>query len=384
MRYPRFGSGRPGGQGTHPLRRTLTVGAIVTLSLSVLVLPGTAGASVAAGTSRPTVVVAGLNNPRQIVLGWDAALYVAEAGRGGRACEGPPGEEICVGLTASISRVARPWRTSDSSPVRIVRGLPSGAGKDGSFAVGVDGVGVRGQSLFAIETFAPPDVLPGGAPYRFMGKLLESVAGGPLRIRADISAAEFALNPDGGEIDTNPYAVLPLRDRILVADAAANAVFQVRGSRVSVWAVFPDDAATGAQFVPTSLALGPDGHVYVGGLGGEVPGVGKVVKLTQNGVKVRTWRGFNSVTGVAVDHEGTLYVSELFANASDDPAAPPPGQLTVVRDGHRHSMPVPFPAGVAVSPKGAVYVAAWSIAPASGAFGGGRATSGQVWRFDHH
>jgi hypothetical protein len=88
------------------------------------------------------------------------------------------------------------------------------------------------------------------------------------------------------------------------------------------------------------------------------------------------------VTGVAVANDGTLYVSELFANASDDPSAPPPGQLTVVRHGQRSSVPVPFPAGVAVSGRGNVYVSAWSVAPAAG-LGGGLATSGQIWRFRH-
>ena len=132
--------------------------------------------------------------------------------------------------------------------------------------------------------------------------------------------------------------------------------------------------------MPTYLTLGPDGNVYVGGLGGEVPGAGKVVKMTQAGKRLHTWTGFTTVTGVGVGHDGTLYVSELFANQSDDPAAPPPGQLTVVRGGHRTSVAVPFPAGVALDPKGVVYVSAWSVAPAGG-LGGGLPTSGQVWRF---
>ena len=75
-----------------------------------------------------------------------------------------------------------------------------------------------------------------------------------------------------------------------------------------------------------------------------------------------------------------MYISELFANSSDDPAAPPPGQLTVVRNGHRTHVAVPFPAGVAVGSSGGVYVSAWSVAPGTG-LGGGRPTSGQVWRF---
>ena len=364
-------------------RAALTASALAaTVGIALVAQSGTASASAGAAKAapKPSVVVAGLNNPRQLTIAWDGSLYIAEAGKGGKDCIDTPEGPSCVGLTSSVSRVAQPWAARDTDPNRILKGLPSGAGPDGSFAVGVDGVSVRGQSVFAQETFAPPDVLPSAPAFKFIGKLLESRNGGPLKIRADISAAEARYDPDGNGFHSDPYAVLALDDRILVADAAANAVFQVRGSTVTVWAVFADDKQTGAQFVPTSLALGPNGHVYVGGLGGEVPGAAKVVELTKNGTKVNWFNNFTTVVGVGFAADGTMYVSELFANASDDPSAPPPGQLTIVRNGHRTHVAVPFPAGIAVGSNGGVYVSAWSVAPGSG-LGGGRATSGQVWRF---
>ena len=91
---------------------------------------------------------------------------------------------------------------------------------------------------------------------------------------ANISAYEQANDPDGMGVDSNPYAVLALKDKVLVADAAANTVFEVdRHGEVSVFHVFPNivnDVTTtpnddgpgydptpefpGAHFVPTSLA----------------------------------------------------------------------------------------------------------------------------------
>ncbi|MCW2646115.1 MAG: hypothetical protein JWP07_2224, partial [Pseudonocardiales bacterium] len=49
------------------------------------------------------------------------------------------------------------------------------------------------------------------------------------------------------------------------------------------------------------------------------------------------------MTGVAVGHDGELYVSQLFA----DPSTPGlPGVLTRVKGAQRTNVDVPFPAGV--------------------------------------
>jgi len=48
--------------------------------------------------------------------------------------------------------------------------------------------------------------------------------------------------------------------------------------------------------------------------------------------------------------------------------------------GHRTSRDVPFPAGLAVSTTGTLYVAAWSVSSENGLAGPG--TSGQIWRMN--
>jgi hypothetical protein len=352
----------------------------------------------------PTVIARGLNNPRQLSLPVDAALLIAEAGRGGPTCQGEGEEATCVGDTGAVSVRFLPQRWGEFHTPRIIEGLLSAGGPDGTFAVGSDGVSTRpGRPIFVQETFAPPDVLPaplgGQAGYLLAAKPFRDAE--PF---ANVSEVELTTDPDGMGPDSNPYAVLALREKVLVADAAANTVFSVnRDGEVSVFHVFPNivnDVTTtptaewpgydptpefpGAHYVPTSLAEGPDGDVYVGGLASELPGQGTVTKLDRETGEVKqTWTGFSGVTGVAVGRDGALYVSQLFAPqaAPADPMIA--GVLTKVsRDGTRTNKDVPFPAGVAVDSWNNVYVAAFSVAPDTGFPGTpeGVDTSGQVWR----
>ena len=165
---------------------------------------------------------------------------------------------------------------------------------------------------------------------------------------------------------------------LLVADAGGNDILRVdHHGNVSLFAVLPNvvNALTtaergpaGADFVPTSLALGPHGDVYVGGLVGEVVGAGQVVKLDgKTGAVKRVWDGFTTVTGVAVGEDCSLYVSQLSVPQAAPINPDVAGVLTKVTcDGVHHDVDVPFPAGVAVDHSGNVFVSAWSIAPAGG------------------
>ncbi len=328
------------------------------------------------GTEGPTVLTSGLNNPRQIQLvNGDGVLLIAEAGKGGTDCIGEGEEAQCVGATGAVSTVIAP-QFGDNRPAReVVSGLLSFSGPDGSFAVGSDGASARSLGrIKVIVTAGAPD-LPPTVPAEQGGKLLDARPHGPINEQADVTAYEEANDPDGQGAESNPYAVLALRGRTLVADAAGNSIVSVSDSgEISTFAVLPnittglcadvpnDAGTTGCDFVPTSLALGPDGAIYVGGLGAETPGAGSVAKLDPDtGAILQTWDGLFTVTGVAVGRDGAIYASELFGG---DPSAPVPGQLTrISADGSRTSKAVPFPAGVAVDKFNNVFVAAFSVAP---------------------
>lgn len=375
------------GSPARRLARRILPAAAVALAIGVAGMPA-AGAGPADDVKNQifgtkTVVARGLDNPRQLSLVGNGQLYIAEAGSGGDTCVGEGESEVCVGETGAISQILVPQFASNVTAKRIVTGLFSGAGPDGSFATGADGVSAASATeVYIAVTGGDPEgpQLPGADQ---AGKLVKS---GFLRqntIVADISGYEAAHDPDGQGIDSNPYATLVVSKNLtLVADAAANTVLAVtKQGAISTFAVLPnittgncagvpnDNGTVGCDFVPTSLALGPDGSIYVGGLGSEVPGAGSVIRYSQAGTVLSSWTGFFTITGVTVGKDGSLYVSELFAN----------DVVKVASNGTRTAIEVPFPAGLAVDAQNNVYVSAYSVSPAEGGVFGPD-SSGQIWR----
>lgn len=382
--------------------RRLLPGVLVTTAVvtgvALLSAPsGAAPAVVPTALAQPVVVATGLNNPRQLsVSGTD--LYVAEAGTGGTDC----GDGGCVGTTGAIAKVSQALRARSVTPTRVVTGLLSAADSDGSFAVGPDGVSAAELGkLYIAMTYAPPDVLPEGLPGEQAGQLLLNRLGKTTTV-ADISGLELVTDPDGQGADSNPYAVLALPGRQLVADAAGNTIIEVRaGQSPRVFAVLPRH--DGADAVPTSLAVGRNGNIYVGELNGENFGTARVDILSPTGALIGHVDGFTTITGIAVGSDNTLYVSELFGGFGDSaflragtkamlagtkrPAGvtasrvsaagfDAPGQVVTVRpNGTRSSQLVPLPAGLAVDAGNHLFVSAWSVLP-----GSDPDFSGQVWR----
>ena len=333
----------------------------------------------------PVIVASGLNNPRQLALTPTHGLLVGEAGRGGDSCvalpEGAESPETCVGMTGSVSWVPVPALQSSPGSARVVTGLPSRAARNGSNATGSSGVSGNLLDMYVTTVPAPPVDVPGVDTATF-GKLLGVRYLGAKHVLADVTGYEYANNPDGQDADSNPYAVLKLRDRVLVADAAANTILQYRDGTLSTFAVLPtvndgscaglpnQGGAVGCDFVPDAMAVGPDGGIYVSALTNLSPGTGQVAKLNpRSGQVVQTFRGLSAAHGVAVGPDGSVYASQLFAGS-------------VVRfapDGTRTEIRVPFPAGLAVDGRN-LYVSAYSIAPATGLGIPGIDSSGQVWR----
>lgn len=399
---------------------------------AVVVLAGPLPAALAHGDDRPSgprVVAEGLDNPRQLNWDQDGDLVVAEAGRGGTECA----ETRCMGSTGAVTLIEDPHRDTPTVST-AVEGLLSVAGPDGTFAegaAGADATDVEGQYIIAgydPERFDLAVPTARGAAMLVAGT--EENGKEYLIPYADLQAAEEELNPDGAQVDSNPYAVLYVDEDddvspdgyALVADAGANTVWKVEPDfstateesppeyEVTAWATWPtsvlpdgtDDPAGPAEFVPTSLTADQHGNVYVGGLGSIRPGEASVVQFSADGTELDRWDGFTAITGVAVDHEH-LYVSQLFGPTppmppGETPAeeAPPtpgkvPGQVVVVHrhqeDAARYAIDVPLPAGLASGRHGEVYAAVNSVATAEGIAEGpmnpfGAVGGGAVWELD--
>ncbi len=175
-----------------------------------------------------------------------------------------------------------------------------------------------------------------------------------------------------GQVDSHAYSVAALKNRWVVADAGANALFSVSASgKVSTLAVLPPqpytfdeagaaalelpDCVVGATYafesVPTDVEVGRDGYLYVTTLPGgpESPALGARGKLWRvnpsNGKAKVIAGGFLGATNLAIGSHGEFYVAELFA-----------GKITRVSLGRRSTV-VTLPGVVAVElgPKGSLW-----------------------------
>lgn len=172
------------------------------------------GAGAAVVKLEHTVVVAYLNNPRQLDLVHGDALLIAEAGRGGtvKTLNDREGGKQGIGYTGSISLVLSPGKASRQKPHRILGGLVSAAaaenseeGPKGGFATGPDGVAALTLNNIAIQEtdFSAAAPLPARAAAQ-SGKLLIGVPRESIRPKADITAFEVAHDPDHKGVESNP------------------------------------------------------------------------------------------------------------------------------------------------------------------------------------
>src|SRR5262249_47627642 len=126
------------------------------------------------------------------------------------------------------------------------------------------------------------------------------------------------------------------------------------------------------QAVPTSVALGPDGDLYVGFLSGfPFPSQGaRIERYSPDGTLKETYKNLTLVTDVLVTADGTVYAVQL-ANGFGDAGYTPNsgsvikivnGEPSVVADG------LNFPYGLAQDKDGSLFVTLDSafVAPDSG------------------
>jgi hypothetical protein len=331
-------------------------------------------------TASPFEVIASdLDSPRGIAFGLDGALYIAEAGRGsGELCLPGPNYEImefesyCFGLSGAVTRVI------DGHQERIVIGLPSFASADGSEGVGPNDVAIHGDDVFILVGLGANPALRDNsalpAPASNLGTIIRLMDGGEWETIVDIAAYEASENPDGGNIDSNPFGLVAFEDGFVVADAGANDVLGVDASNnVFTLAVVPDGTADAPAFlelapnakvpmqsVPTSIVIGPDGNYYVGQLTGfPFPvGAANIFKMTPEEEPLVFADGFTNIVDLDFDDDGYLWVLEIAGNSllADEPAG---SLIRVSPDGTRETVMsegLIMPAGLAIGPDSSIYV----------------------------
>jgi hypothetical protein len=354
------------------------------------------------------VIASGLNQPKKITVAPDGSLLVALSGDGVAPATCTDGtEQSCLDTSGAIVRVTPSGQVST-----VVGNLPSvSSGGEGASATGPAEALYQNGGLQVLFQNTGIDPTTGQETYGPNGALLGDLVqyrrfgGGSGNIEAAFGPFEAANNPDHGEgtavqlgeesaIDSDPYSFVPYRGGYAVADAAGDDLLYVGpNGHISVLAVFPTISETAppgdlgpdqtspepvqAQPVPTAVAVGPDGALYVGELGGDPFNVGSesIYRVVPGHQPQVVASGLTAVSDIAFDHEGRILALEIDQAGLDDPALasgglPTPGaiirvgwngqQTTVASTG------LEFPTGLAVGPGNVAYVSNFGTLSATG------------------
>jgi len=361
-------------------RRLVKIGGVTALGLAAtlgLVTPSAAGAQ----TGGFTVVASHLNNPRGLSPAPGGGLYLAEAGSGGKVCvSGGEQGQTCIGETGSFDLVTR------HGVQRLVTGLISGSGPGGVAAEGPVSVsaGAYGTiyGLFGLNSHEvpPAGAIPSGLRAAALAELGRLVQVTPYRSLSDVGDQDWTWTSTRVKLapkdfpDANPNAVLYSHGHVYVVDAGANILVDVqRNGAAKVLAFFGVPKGSQSDSVPTCVARGPDGALYVGELLGGFysPGHARIWRVVP-GHAPKVWAtGLSAVQGCGFGRDGAFYATEFqVGGLNEGSGANPAGDVVRIdRWGHRTHLGVGkllFPSGFAAGSDGAIYVSNCSIAPASG------------------
>jgi hypothetical protein len=340
-----------------------------------------------------TVVQGGLNAPRHLVL-TGAGLVVTEAGTGGPAgpsncatgpsTEGAGTSQYCTGQTGAIFTIS-----SRGQITPVLSELPSVIEEAIPEVTGASAIAyAHGQEAVTIDDFlVNKDGSNGLLPQPFASAFgtLRLLSCGRTRV-VDIAAfaaahpqptSSLGTIPGETPYDSDPYDVVAYRGGWVVADAGADDLLYVSATgHVSLLARFPAVAeqlpagvlgnpgpiTVMAQAVPTSVAVGPDGALYVGLLRGvpSDPGTSDIYRVVPGHKPVIWARGLTAVTAIAFDRQGRLLATEFNTGGLLSPPTVPGALVRISNNGRTvTTLPVPGlyqPTGLAVSADGTVYV----------------------------
>lgn len=330
------------------------------------------------------VIASGLDSPRGLTFGSHGALYVAEAGFGGSGVSIPspsvPGAQISYGASGAITRI------QDGEVKRIITGLPSLALPDGSDASGIHDIEFDANgNAYGIFGFASnPEYRDPIINVPEFGNFvaINDIDGQASFTRlADLAAYELNNNPDGGDVISNPYDLLIQGNTAYVIDAGGNDLLSsnIDGSELKVNNIFPTGKAknptTGEeisyQAVPTAVAPGSDGALYVSQLTGfPFPeGQAQIFRIDSDGKQEVYASGFTNIVDLAFDKSGGLFVLEYDSDgiASGDSKGalvylPPEGntRLTITSDN------LISPTGLTIGPDNNIYISNKGFTPGEG------------------
>jgi hypothetical protein len=338
------------------------------------------GASAHRSAAPARVLATGLNNPRHLAFR-GGTLYVAEAGKGGtKNCEaGPEGGVVCYGATGSIMRLGK-------HPRRIITGLPSiGDQGTGGSALGPSGIATLsgGRLAFTIGGGGTPAhraTLPASA--RKIGTLVVAKKHGRhwnQRIVADLMRFEARKNPDKQAVDSDPTGLIRHNGHFLTTDSGGNDLLRAGNGPTAALRTFANrtvpnpfpgpPSSFSMQAVPTAVAVGPGGALFVSELTGfPFPqGAARIFRIVP-GKPTTVWAtGLTNVTDLTW-YRGSLYAVQISNKGLANERGLPVGSLVKVKHGSTHTRVgsnLHAPYGVAMR-NGAAYVTTCAVCAGGG------------------
>lgn len=335
--------------------------------------------------SNATLIASGLNGPRGLTFGPDGALYVAEAGMGGKlstvgACKqvAAPVGPYTGGTTARISKI------QDGKTSVVASGLPSTVDAMGD-VIGVADLAFLDGNLYALVSGGG---CSHGNPILPNGVIRVNAKSGKWDYTSDLSLA-IAEHPPAYNTynDFEPDGV----PTSLVAESGA--LFAVEPNHAQIFHIKADGATRltydfsypFADVTPTSIAF-RDGNMYLGNFGifpirtntERITTLSKDVYFfdTTPGLETKpsdigkfrlanSHAGFTTIMSIKFGPDGLLYAVEL----SDADGYPTPGAGKVVRLNRKGVVEdvvtgLTVPTGMAFGPDGAMYISNAGAAPA--------------------
>ena len=370
--------------------------AVGLLTASILITSLAVAVTWAAAAPKVRVVASGLNSPKHLLY-TSRGVYVVESGVGGPegsdcvtgpATAGSGTTQYCEGATGAVALIK-------GTHVSIADGdLPSVVEESEHEANGPSAVAVSASGKIsvlyqdALVKSNGSNELPSPAS-TFAGtfQIAPGVSVNIARFDARHPQAAATLGGTPGETtyDSDPYDVASYRGGYAIADAAANSLLSVtKSGGVSLLARFPTTPETvpagvfgpspvpvDAQAVPTSVAVGPDGALYVGILRGvpSEPGTAEIYRVVPGHAPTVWAKGLSAVTAIAFDRKGRLLATE-YSTGGLLAAPKVPGALVRISANGRKVTKLSVdglvePTGVAVAPNGDVYVADYGTSAGS-------------------
>lgn len=327
------------------------------------------------------VIASGLNGPMGVLVDPSGDIWVIDSGLGGDEAlqvfnpEANAPEDATYGMTGRIVKIsAADGTATDVANVASIA-LASGASGGSRLAL-LDG------KLYATigDWLSTPDTDPPAG----VAIVAEIGADGTVTEITQSWPFERDSNPYGVVLHAHPYGILGGPDGYLwVADAGGNNLQRIDPAtgEIEVVAVFeplpgvfprPDyDNQMLTDPVPTGVAIGADGGVYVSLLSGApfVPGNAKVMKVAEDGTISDYATGLTMLTDLRAGPDGNLY-AVTFAVFGQQGPVPNSGAVIRIKEGEESEIVLSglsFPTSVDFNADGDAFVTVNGVgAPGSG------------------